>query len=222
MAKLLLLRVNSAPFDEVPHLYTIYRIAQTVQNFCTDQIDVPQSRITEALLTAAVFHLGPFSTAGMMLSDSSMCTIKISSSDSSHILAAAAFLGKLDVVASLLRKGVDVDTNSAYFGFPLRAAAGRGNVEVVRLLLEQGVNVSNTGGLALHCHGEDTALQAASRRGDDTIVRLLSESIYGLQTAGVAYENAVLDAARIVMSIWSNTCSIDTILPIAKAYNQKF
>jgi len=196
MAKLLLLRLNSAPRDEVPHLYAIDRIARTVQKLCTGQIDVPQSRNTGALLSAAVFHLGPFSTAGMMISDSSMCTIKISSSDSSHILAAAAFLGKSDVVASLLRKGVDVDTNSAYFGFPLRAAAGRGHVEVMRLLLEQGANVSNTGGLALHCHGEDTALQAASRRGDDTIVRLLSESIYGLQTAGVAYENAVLDAAR--------------------------
>lgn len=196
MAKLLLLRLSSAPCDEVPHLYTIYRIAQTVQNLCTDQIDVPQSRITEGLLTAAVFHLGPFSTAGMMSSDSSMCTIKISSSNSGHILAAAAFIGKVDVVASLLPKGVNVDTNSAYFGFLLRAAAKRGNVEVVRLLLEQKANVSNTDKLALHCHNKDIALQAASRRNNNTIVRLLSESIYGLQTAGVAYENAVLDAAR--------------------------
>lgn len=143
---------------------------------------------------ATVFHLHPFSVAEMMIPDSKKC--ENSSSDSSHILAAAAVLGRLDVVASLLRKGVDVDTNSAYFGFPLRAAVGRGHVEVVRFLLEHGANVGNTGGLALHCSGEDTALQAASRRDDDTIVRLLTEPIYGLQTAGVAYENAILNAVR--------------------------
>lgn len=194
MAKLLLLRLNSAPCGEVPHLYTIHRIAQTVQKLCAGQIDVPQSRVTEDLFTAAVFYLGPYSAPKMMVLESGMC--EISSSDSSHIIAAAAFLGKLDVVASLLRKGVDVNTSSAYFGFPLRAAAGRGHVEVVRFLLEHGANVSNPGGYSPYCHDEDTALQAASRRGDDTIVRLLSEPIYGLQTAGVAYDNAMLGAVR--------------------------
>lgn len=196
MAKLLLLRLNSAPYEAVPHLYTINRIAKTVQKLYTDQIYKPQSRITEDLLSAAVFHLGPLITAGMMISDSSRCTIELSCTDSSHILAAAAFLGKLDVVASLLSKGMDVDKNSSYFGFPLRAAAERGQVEVVRLLLAHGANVNNTGGLALNYHGEDTALRAASRRGDDTIVSLLSEPIYGLRAGGVAYHNALLDATR--------------------------
>jgi len=196
MAKLLLLRLNSAPCNEVPYLYTIYRIAQTVQNLYTDQIDILQSRITQTLLTAAVFYLGPFSTAEIIISDSSMCTIKISSSNSNYILAVAAFLGKVDVVASLLPKGVNVDTNSAYFGFLLRAAAKRGNVEVVRLLLEQKANVSNTDKLELHCHNKDIALQAASRRNNNTIVRLLSESIYELQIAEFAYKNAILNAPR--------------------------
>lgn len=194
MAKLLLLRLDSAPSDEVPHLYTIDRIARTVQKLCTSQIDVPQSRITEGLLAAPVFHLGPYSAAKMMVSESRTC--QISSSDSSHILAATAFLGKLDVVTSLLHKGVDVNTDSTYFGFPLRAAAGQGHVEMVRFLLEHGATVSNLGGFTPYCHHEDSALRAASRRGDDTIVRLLSEPIYGLQTAGVAYDNAILDAVR--------------------------
>ncbi len=195
LAKLLLLRLNSAPSEEAPHLYAIDRIAQRVQEFSPGCIDIPQSSIREALLAAAVFHQGPLNAVKMIISDSRTC--ERSEDVSTHILAAVAFLGKLDIVASLLREGVDVNTNSEYFGSPLRAAAGRGHAQVVWLLLEHGASASNVGGRAAYCHGEDTALQAASRRGDEAIVRLLLEPNYGLQTAGVAYDNAIMEAVRL-------------------------
>ena len=94
----------------------------------------------------------------------------------------------------MTRKGVDIETNSVYFGFPLRAAAEQGHFNVVRFLLEHGAHVSNEGGYASCCRTEDTALKAASRRGDNNIVRLLLDPKYGLQTAGAAYDDAILAA----------------------------
>lgn len=198
LANLLLRRLKYAGRDEVPHLYTIDRIAQVVQDLSQGPIHAPESDLTEALFAAAESYLG-YHAAKLTVLESGTCDQPCG--ESINVLAAAAFLGSRDAVATMLCKGVDINASSVYFGFPLRLAAGRGHFDVVLFLLEHGANVNGIGGsnrFAFHpCDGcSDTALQTASRRGDESMVRLLLKPKYGLETKGKYYDSALWQAAH--------------------------
>ena len=90
----------------------------------------------------------------------------------------------------LLSKDAQVNSASRYFGTPLQAAAGQGHYEMVLHLLKHAENGNYV------CDVDGTALRSASRRNQESVVRLLLDSAYKLEILGVYYENAIMDAVN--------------------------
>ena len=123
---------------------------------------------------------------------------------SSHVLAAAAFLGDQKLVEALLRSGLNPNNASNLFGTPLQAAATNGQIETVRYLLRNGAGVNHfpryrpfakktpIDGVSMPY----TALQAAAEGGYGSLVRLFCAPEYGLLKSGKEYSNAIVAAAR--------------------------
>lgn len=123
--------------------------------------------------------------------------------DSRHLLTAAAYTGKIELVTDLLEKKVDVNTESRYLGKPLQAAAYGGYPDVVLLLLEQGADI-NDGELPSRYNEEEvlgsifcfTPLQAASLAGHEHLARLLVKSERSCKNSGKDYALAIMMAAQ--------------------------
>ena len=81
-----------------------------------------------------------------------------------------SFTGSIELVQSLLDKGVDVNAQDKPFDNALTAASYQGHEIVIRLLLDNGADVNAQGGLY------DNALQAASFKGHEVVIRLLLDN----------------------------------------------
>ena len=134
MVKMLLIMVNDTRINKNPLISSIRRTAQLTEERGHKELDVPKSTITSALCTAAVMHLGPIEAPDTMVSESNVCTQ--TTDDLTNLLTAAAVLGNLNMVKSLLSQGASIDSESEYFGTPLEAAVIHGQYEVVQTLLE--------------------------------------------------------------------------------------
>jgi hypothetical protein len=82
-------------------------------------------------------------------------------------LHAAAEEGNIDIVKSLLERGVDINSRNADIQTPLHRAAAKGNVDVVRLLIERGAEVDSRDMWGW------TPLHTASRYGHLEVSRVL-------------------------------------------------
>ncbi|KAK6977277.1 ANK-REP-region domain-containing protein [Favolaschia claudopus] len=87
-----------------------------------------------------------------------------------HPLHTAAYNGCKEIVALLLDKGMDVNTEGGYYGTALQAAAYEGHENIVQMLLVQGADVNAQGGKYR------TALQAAAYSGRKTMVQMLLDA----------------------------------------------
>ena len=192
MVKMLLMMVNNTRINKNPLILSIRRTAQLTEERDHNELDVPEGTITSALCTAAVMHLGPIEAPNMMVSGSNVCAQ--TTDDLTNLLTAAAVIGNLNMVKTLLSQGAGIDSESEYFGTPLKAAVIHGQYEVVQTLLGQGANVNYVGGYG-HGRGDGTLLRAAVCRDHGSIVRLLLEPKYDIKTSGIDYENALIDAA---------------------------
>ncbi|KAN0113754.1 Ankyrin repeat-containing domain protein [Russula decolorans] len=79
--------------------------------------------------------------------------------------------GKIDVVKSLLERGVDINCRHAYSWTPLDGAAEKGNLDVVSLLIEWGAEVDSFE----EWGWTPLPLRSASRYGRVEISRVLLE-----------------------------------------------
>ncbi|KAL2007052.1 hypothetical protein VTN00DRAFT_8490 [Thermoascus crustaceus] len=135
-----------------------------------------------------------------------------------HLLSAAAYVGDVSVVESLLARGVDVNAGNNVFGKPLFAAASAGNLDVVRLLLARGADADdgvyprtedderlmetayNSWGLEMHIacceEGVRTALDAAAIGGYEEVVRLLLQPEFGVSRLTYSYRHAIVNDAH--------------------------
>lgn len=124
-----------------------------------------------------------------------------------HLIVIAAYLGKSEVVRSLLSQGANPNDLSYHFGFALPAAAKRGHDGAVKLLLENGADISRP--IWVHSPYRDeryasTALVAASQGGHENVMRLLLRPEYNLPTSGTAFELALIHSAE--------NCQADLVL----------
>lgn len=139
--------MNNGKFDDNSLLSTISRTAQLIEDSHQQQMDTPKDAVLGALCALALFHLGSTKAAKMMYSDPKVGDQ--SPDDLANLLIAAAFLGNVELVNSLLREGADANSKSAYLGAPLQAAATKGHYEVVVLLLKHGVDPNRVGWLQM-------------------------------------------------------------------------
>ena len=193
MAKLLLERFNSISSDRNSLLSSIHNTSRLLKDGYQQRMDKPMGDIIQALCTAAVFHLGSKATGIRIGEEFNECAQ--SGDDLESLLTAAALLGNLDLVKSLLGRGTNVNNISKDFGSALQAAVAQEQYQMVLFLLDRGADVNYVGGDGYWGEG-GTALQTASCKGYGSIVRLLLNPGYKLKTSGVYYEKALLNAAR--------------------------
>ncbi len=87
--------------------------------------------------------------------------------EESASLHPAAEEGNVDIVKSLLERGVDINGCDATNRTPLDKAACKGNIEIVRLLIERGAEVDSRD------QWDNTPLHGASLNGDIEVAREL-------------------------------------------------
>ena len=93
-------------------------------------------------------------------------------------LATAAYRGKHQIVSLLLDRGADINLVGGTFGTALGTAVYKGNTEIVSLLLDRGADVMRVGGSYSTTLGVyPSALDAAGRRADQTLLTLLQTAI---------------------------------------------
>ncbi|KAF8343377.1 ankyrin repeat-containing domain protein [Amanita rubescens] len=107
-----------------------------------------------------------------------------------EIIQIAANHGYVDIIKTLLDKGVDVNAQGEHFGNVLQAAIAGGHLEIIRLLLDKGANVNAPG------REYGNALQAASHHGDVEIVMLLLDKGADVNAKGGLYDNALQAASH--------------------------
>jgi ankyrin repeat protein len=128
-----------------------------------------------------------------------------------HRLSAAAHLGNMALVQTLLDQGADVNEESHVLGRPLTGAAYGGHLSVVQLLVERGADVSG-GALQwkAETEGRDgnlwmitrssnqirSALEAATAAGHEPIVDLLLEPSLGISRSSFTFFAAMVQAAQ--------------------------
>ena len=137
-------------------------------------------------------------------------------------LAAAAYIGRIAKVRSMMDEGIDKSAESEYFGTPLEAAASGGHIEIVLLLLENGFDARKW--LVFTCLASRSycshdaisiALKAASRAGHEDIVQLLSDIKYEPKDSHSIYLCAAYDAATM-----GHTHIVRSLLDRIKTQNQ--
>jgi ankyrin repeat protein len=87
------------------------------------------------------------------------------------ILSLAIRRGRDEIVQSLIKAGVNIETKDNYRWTPLIWAASFGRSQAVKLLLENGAKTNS------RCSTGETALDWAKKRGHDEVVRILSGDI---------------------------------------------
>ncbi len=104
--------------------------------------------------------------------DGDLSLLKTQSSDGWTPLHLAAFFGHVDLTASLIGRGADVNARSSngLNNAPLHAAAAGGHTAIVTLLLERGADVN------ARQEGGWTALHAAAQSGNRPMVEILLAS----------------------------------------------
>lgn len=166
---------------------TIRRTMKLLSDEAGRHSEPPPDKYIDELCTVAVVQKGGYTVLIDLRTDGGPAEHQLHE-DTQHLLTAAAYTGKIELLRALLEKSADVNTGSRYFGKPLQAAAYAGHTDVVLLLLEQGADVDDGGAAGwytLDCtlaslrYG--TTLQAASLAGHEHIVRLLVK-------VGVQYE----------------------------------
>ncbi len=112
----------------------------------------------------------------------------------------AAENGYIEIMRTLLQRGINVDTSMVGDTTPLRAASENGHLDIVKLLLEfnADVNASNDDGR--------TALQAAAKNGNLEIATLLIAKGADVNAKTTRGYNALHDA------IWNNHPEIARLL----------
>ncbi|KAL4879754.1 ankyrin repeat-containing domain protein [Aspergillus karnatakaensis] len=128
-----------------------------------------------------------------------------------HRLCAAACIGRLDLVQSLVDQGVDVNVESDIYGAPLWCAARGGHLPVVQWLLHKGAD-SYSGAICWREGDKETivdhlrrmnggyrpytALQAAAAAGHEELVRLFLEPPFNVSRPVCSLLHASISAAR--------------------------
>lgn len=148
-------------------------------------------------LDAVLAHITPGKTSASSSPD-----------DSSHILAAAAYLGDVPLVRRLLDEGAQINPDTTYFGRPLEAAASQGHTDIVRLLLDLGAAVNDAEAAppdrddfvvmrsAKSRKVTATALEAASTAGHFETVRTLLEPRYMISHSGLSFKRSTYHSAK--------------------------
>ena len=181
---------------------TIRRTMELLSDEADRHSEQPQDKYIDELCTVAVVQKGGYAVLIDLRTECGPAEHQ-PLEDTQHLLTAAAYTGKIEVLRALLEKNADVNTGSRYFGKPLQAAAYAGHNDVVLLLLEQGADVDDGGAAgwytldqALDSQYYGTALQAASLAGHEHIARLLVKSEYNAKNSGKDYPHAIMMAAQ--------------------------
>ena len=113
------------------------------------------------------------------------------------LLTAAARTGSTLLAKDLLKKDVDVNGTSSWFGKALHQAALQGHNDIILLLIEHGAELDES---RLYDSRNEfpwqTTLQAACFGGHEATVKLLLVPKYPIPTSGETYIRAVHNAAR--------------------------
>lgn len=108
-------------------------------------------------------------------------------------LAAAAAVGDISGLRSLLSKGATPDMKSDYFGYALQNAARAGREDMVSLLLEHTTKVEDA-----ECPIDvvQVSLDAACEKGQSTVVQRLLQSRHKEWFSPTNFRSALIAAAR--------------------------
>ncbi|MCJ1484648.1 hypothetical protein MMC06_004821 [Schaereria dolodes] len=174
----------------------IRRNVEYISSVDEQQSEQGRAEYTRALCAAAIDRLGP----GVFEDLLSHRLHDQMEEDPNDLLSAAARVGHLPLLKSVLAGNANVNTVSQYFGTPLHQAAVNGRSDVVLLLIEHGADIHD-GALSAACNGHHrlpyrTALQAACLAGQENIVQLLLRPEYGIQALGDDYDKAIVNAAE--------------------------
>ncbi len=118
-----------------------------------------------------------------------------------RLTAAAAAVGDMHQLQTLLDEGVDPHVKSRVFGFPVEQAARLGRTDMVSLLLDFTFPDTTPGGAspgqtAAVAAAAVAALDAASRAGHEPVGRFLLESKEKIHLSSTDIEAAVMSAAQ--------------------------
>ena len=187
MTRLLVRRLQADDFHTNPFLTTINRTASLLESKCDQDTYMSRSHDVSIICRAAIDHLGPDRTAELLVYGNE--EISQGSNELESLIIVAILNNDAAFLRYLLRESVDVHIQTKYFGAPLTLAAKEGHYKVILELLEHGADPN-------HKEGKDaTALRSSCQQGHQTIVQLLLDPKYRLQTSGKNYVNAIKDAA---------------------------
>ena len=119
----------------------------------------------------------------------------------------ASLLGLSDVLADLMRQGLDINVEGGTFATPLQAAVIHGHVKTVETFLQLGASVTR------RCMTWGSTIRAAAWRGNVEILRtLLSHgadpnlvsSITGMSALSTATSHGHVNAVRILVEAGAN------------------
>ncbi|KAI9715893.1 MAG: hypothetical protein M1812_005713 [Candelaria pacifica] len=159
----------------------------------TEKAEHLRLQYLHALCSTVAHNMTPREIAPFLSSTSAHGTLIKNFDPARDILAAAAAVGDISGLRSLLFKGSTPDIKSEYFGYALQNAARAGREDMVSLLLEHTTKVEDT---ERQMDVVQISLDAASEKGQSMVVQRLLQSQHKEWFAPTNFRSALIAAAR--------------------------
>ncbi|KAF2183200.1 ankyrin [Zopfia rhizophila CBS 207.26] len=137
---LFLINRNKKPLDVHPYLPSLVKYCtDEVISITSDELDTKQREAMRVIADYIPTYLGSFMVYRLL--GNSISAQRPNPGDAVNLpnendkLPAAALIGNLEVVKSLLDKGLSIWNEPVALGYPLRAAAAGGHADVVKFIL---------------------------------------------------------------------------------------
>lgn len=159
----------------------------------TEKAEHLRLQYLHALCSTVAHNMTCWAIAPFLSSTSAHGTLIKDFDPARDILAAAAAVGDISGLRSLLFKGATPDMKSDYFGYALQNAARAGREDMVSLLLEHTTKVEDA-----ECPIDvvQVSLDAACEKGQSTVIQRLLQSRHKEWFSPTIFRSALIAAAR--------------------------